>query len=294
MIRRPPRSTLFPYTTLFRSLLGVLDPDVRLAVPDKPATDVPVHHADAGPVPEQRAEIPVGELVAAVAERLPGAEDMYGAIDLVHDRDAAPPAPFINDAKRYVPQAVAVQVGEPDIGAQPRREVVTAPEARLGQRAVRPQRQWRNPACGPLSEERVGSEDEDNSKPNSSGRHFSCGPAMWNGSGSSFRTFRPGRTARLLPQQNMAPLVEMAHVCPAPALIDVNLKLPATGDGTAVPGSSSRLAPIPNCRSPSSPQQYARPSTLRPHVWSSPAVKVRNRTGPATRIRSRLPAWGAR
>src|SRR2546430_9032936 len=24
MIRRPPRSTLFPYTTLFRSLLGVL------------------------------------------------------------------------------------------------------------------------------------------------------------------------------------------------------------------------------------------------------------------------------
>src|SRR5260221_5246121 len=25
MIRRPPRSTLFPYTTLFRSLLGPLD-----------------------------------------------------------------------------------------------------------------------------------------------------------------------------------------------------------------------------------------------------------------------------
>src|SRR2546425_1895409 len=25
MIRRPPRSTLFPYTTLFRSLLAVLD-----------------------------------------------------------------------------------------------------------------------------------------------------------------------------------------------------------------------------------------------------------------------------
>src|SRR2546422_8118139 len=30
MIRRPPRSTLFPYTTLFRSLLNLfrLDPDV--------------------------------------------------------------------------------------------------------------------------------------------------------------------------------------------------------------------------------------------------------------------------
>src|SRR2546422_4776687 len=26
MIRRPPRSTLFPYTTLFRSLMEVLDP----------------------------------------------------------------------------------------------------------------------------------------------------------------------------------------------------------------------------------------------------------------------------
>src|SRR3989442_8936238 len=36
MIRRPPRSTLFPYTTLFRSLLGprdiVGDEEVKLAV----------------------------------------------------------------------------------------------------------------------------------------------------------------------------------------------------------------------------------------------------------------------
>src|SRR3712207_9391197 len=30
MIRRPPRSTLFPYTTLFRSLLADLDLHVRL------------------------------------------------------------------------------------------------------------------------------------------------------------------------------------------------------------------------------------------------------------------------
>src|SRR3712207_8608005 len=28
MIRRPPRSTLFPYTTLFRSVLVVFDPEV--------------------------------------------------------------------------------------------------------------------------------------------------------------------------------------------------------------------------------------------------------------------------
>src|SRR3712207_8920782 len=31
MIRRPPRSTLFPYTTLFRSLIGSLDEGVALA-----------------------------------------------------------------------------------------------------------------------------------------------------------------------------------------------------------------------------------------------------------------------
>src|SRR2546430_4984977 len=32
MIRRPPRSTLFPYTTLFRSLLRGYVPDIRIRV----------------------------------------------------------------------------------------------------------------------------------------------------------------------------------------------------------------------------------------------------------------------
>src|SRR3712207_7805829 len=41
MIRRPPRSTLFPYTTLFRSLLAPLSPR-RLAHFEKP-------HAPLGP-----------------------------------------------------------------------------------------------------------------------------------------------------------------------------------------------------------------------------------------------------
>src|SRR3712207_6891178 len=36
MIRRPPRSTLFPYTTLFRSLTGLTP------VPDGPAPEVAV------------------------------------------------------------------------------------------------------------------------------------------------------------------------------------------------------------------------------------------------------------
>src|SRR5256885_10928078 len=44
MIRRPPRSTLFPYTTLFRSLIrnGFRTPDdffVRLALPETPLSD---------------------------------------------------------------------------------------------------------------------------------------------------------------------------------------------------------------------------------------------------------------
>src|SRR2546429_7105703 len=37
MIRRPPRSTLFPYTTLFRSARAVRGPAGRLARPSRPA-----------------------------------------------------------------------------------------------------------------------------------------------------------------------------------------------------------------------------------------------------------------
>src|SRR3712207_7318151 len=33
MIRRPPRSTLFPYTTLFRSVLRLVQHEVRLVLP---------------------------------------------------------------------------------------------------------------------------------------------------------------------------------------------------------------------------------------------------------------------
>src|SRR5260221_11436219 len=35
MIRRPPRSTLFPYTTLFRSVYGALPPEVRRRQADR-------------------------------------------------------------------------------------------------------------------------------------------------------------------------------------------------------------------------------------------------------------------
>src|SRR5258708_26920875 len=49
MIRRPPRSTLFPYTTLFRSLRPVKDPlRAAYAVRDLPAASgIHVKHAGA-------------------------------------------------------------------------------------------------------------------------------------------------------------------------------------------------------------------------------------------------------
>src|SRR3712207_7282368 len=39
MIRRPPRSTLFPYTTLFRSEGSVVTPTVDCAARDRPLSD---------------------------------------------------------------------------------------------------------------------------------------------------------------------------------------------------------------------------------------------------------------
>src|SRR3712207_7402808 len=42
MIRRPPRSTLFPYTTLFRSAQGLLE---QLFLERRPLTQIEVWHA---------------------------------------------------------------------------------------------------------------------------------------------------------------------------------------------------------------------------------------------------------
>src|SRR2546430_17410487 len=52
MIRRPPRSTLFPYTTLFRSLLGLLRHLVNLLFPhhiDRDFDQVADHRLDVPP-----------------------------------------------------------------------------------------------------------------------------------------------------------------------------------------------------------------------------------------------------
>src|SRR3712207_7725330 len=77
MIRRPPRSTLFPYTTLFRSHLGIDDREVhaerqvrqRVAQRDRPVADVvardAVRHVDQlglGHDPPDRSEEHTSEL----------------------------------------------------------------------------------------------------------------------------------------------------------------------------------------------------------------------------------------
>src|SRR3712207_9081205 len=48
MIRRPPRSTLFPYTTLFRSNLAVLNPARRPAVLPRDASGMRAFLQEAG------------------------------------------------------------------------------------------------------------------------------------------------------------------------------------------------------------------------------------------------------
>src|SRR3712207_9110613 len=75
MIRRPPRSTLFPYTTLFRSLLLVLarllhfraladlrHADIPPGIPGRPLVGVRLHHDHSGAVGSLRSEEHTSEL----------------------------------------------------------------------------------------------------------------------------------------------------------------------------------------------------------------------------------------
>src|SRR3712207_8120736 len=70
MIRRPPRATLFPYTTLFRSL------------PDAP---LPVHHRGARPVPHHLR--PGVRLERALLDGLDVAGDADHAVGVVPGED---------------------------------------------------------------------------------------------------------------------------------------------------------------------------------------------------------------
>src|SRR3712207_7657246 len=56
MIRRPPRSTLFPYTTLFRSSQGRESPRPWVVVPNTPLPSQPVRERGADPDRVTRAD----------------------------------------------------------------------------------------------------------------------------------------------------------------------------------------------------------------------------------------------
>src|SRR3712207_7688127 len=85
MIRRPPRSTLFPYTTLFRSLTALVPEAEQRRVQGLVAIDRPgvgVQQQLGGVVPQPRAGVPAA--VHAVAVALAGADAGQPAVpDLV-------------------------------------------------------------------------------------------------------------------------------------------------------------------------------------------------------------------
>src|SRR3712207_5517675 len=89
MIRRPPRSTLFPYTTLFRSRVGHLDgvltrdeahPAAAGDVPDRlPAAVVDVGHVPAGRIAVRLGDAG-GDLGAVPRDEVPGAGSVAGDV----------------------------------------------------------------------------------------------------------------------------------------------------------------------------------------------------------------------
>src|SRR2546430_8769725 len=87
MIRRPPRSTLFPYTTLFRSVVDLLERLVALfhLLVDRPKILGPARDLDVGEVgfPQR------------VAERRPQSLDGPLALDLLRSHLARQPAVIV-------------------------------------------------------------------------------------------------------------------------------------------------------------------------------------------------------
>src|SRR2546422_1915585 len=99
MIRRPPRSTLFPYTTLFRSVEDEVDPTVGFVITVKPGD-----------------KVLAGEPIASVFARDPGGmklgfEALQQAI-VVGDKLPEKPLPLdrkstrLNSSHGYISYAV--------------------------------------------------------------------------------------------------------------------------------------------------------------------------------------------
>src|SRR3712207_8975410 len=79
MIRRPPRSTLFPYTTLFRSRLDIWDGLERGDTTRAPQFSVTTHSLRAAD--NLHIGLPVLEIPAAQAPLLPGRLYSYNLTD---------------------------------------------------------------------------------------------------------------------------------------------------------------------------------------------------------------------
>src|SRR2546426_6913931 len=144
MIRRPPRSTLFPYTTLFRSpedrqhLVPAherIEPRGEARVGREPAAD-PDHEADLPRprVPERR-EPYVVDLRVRAPHSAAGDRDLVLARQVVEGGVAAEHARRRVDERRGVHDLVGVQAGERaagdvarDVAARPHRGDPGAPE----------------------------------------------------------------------------------------------------------------------------------------------------------------------
>lgn len=81
---------------------------------------------------EQSANAPrdrARQLVSTVPKRLSRAKDAYGSIDLMNDRNPTPMTALIHDAYRDVPETVAVQIRECNLGTYSRSQIVPLPES---------------------------------------------------------------------------------------------------------------------------------------------------------------------
>src|SRR3989441_8018195 len=130
MIRRPPRSTLFPYTTLFRSLLAELadrlEKRQRLDVPPRPA-DLGDHDVVV------RAEAPDGglDLVGDVGDHLYRGPEVLAAPLLRDDRQVNPPRrDVVHLRERAIDEALVVPEVEVRLGAVVRHVHLTVLERR--------------------------------------------------------------------------------------------------------------------------------------------------------------------
>src|SRR2546422_7089822 len=97
MIRRPPRSTLFPYTTLFRSIEPRREVDVL-------AQQAAQHLLDVGDESVQADDARLQHLLAAEREQLPGEprRPVCGLADFLGDRKST----RLNSSHGYISYAV--------------------------------------------------------------------------------------------------------------------------------------------------------------------------------------------